>query len=49
MDHLGTERIAAMAGFYASGIESPPNFTTSAGVHNGFTAVAAVVLLGVIV
>ena len=38
-----------MAGFYSLGIESPPNFTTSAGVHNGFTAVAAVVLLGVIV
>src|SRR6516165_2401095 len=41
-------RDPATRGNFGLGIESPPNFTTSAGVHNGFTAVAAVVLLGVI-
>lgn len=38
-----------MASVYASGVEPHPDFTVTAGVHNGFTAVAAVVLLGVVV
>lgn len=44
-----SERFPTVASSHASGIEPIPPFTVSAGVHNGFTAVAALALLGVAV